>query len=250
MGPFSPSINARAPGERTKASFLAFPPRCWTKTAVEAKPSTRRISRTYNTLVELADGRVVTCDEEHDTDGPHPSWKLEEDKPSATSRGDLQVVLVHPQIPPNTGSIARTCAATCVPLHLVAPLGFDTSSKKLKRAGLDFWPYVIVKVHSSWEAFFSYFQSLDAPKRLVAFSKYGTVRYAEPDFEYRKGDWLLFGSETTGLPEEAHKAVRSSGGDTVKIPMEGTHVRCLNLSVSVGIGLYEAIRQLEYWPEG
>eukprot|EP00803_Ostreobium_quekettii_P006620 evm.model.scf_2824.1 EVM.evm.TU.scf_2824.1 scf_2824:1608-3586(+) len=116
---------------------------------------------------------------------------------------------------------------------------------RLKRAGLTFWPYVVVKVHPSWDAFHEHFVSLSAPKRLVAFSKYGSSGYAEPDFEYKQGDWLLFGSETSGLPEEVHAFVRSSGGQVVKIPMEETHVRCLNLSVSVGVGLYEAIRQLD-----
>ncbi|RDX66353.1 hypothetical protein CR513_54883 [Mucuna pruriens] len=140
----------------------------------------------------------------------------------------LQVVLVSPQIPGNTGCIARTCAATAVGLHLVGPLGFQVDDTKLKRAGLDYWPYVVVKVHDSWEDFRDYFR--------------------QQEFSYRKGDYLLFGSETSGLPPEALLDCKTEpfGGGTIKIPMVETYVRCLNLSVSVGIALYEASRQLNY----
>ncbi|CAI7845532.1 unnamed protein product, partial [Closterium sp. NIES-53] len=78
-------------------------------------------------------------------------------------------------IPGNTGSIARTCAATAVPLHLVKPLGFDITDSKLKRAGLDYWPYVVVNVHDTWGAFMEYFRQQPEPKRLIAFSKRGSV---------------------------------------------------------------------------
>ncbi|OWM78359.1 hypothetical protein CDL15_Pgr016083 [Punica granatum] len=115
----------------------------------------------------------------------------------------LQVVLVSPQIPGNTGCIARTCAASAVGLHLVG----------------------------------------EGEKRLLAFTKRGTQ-----EFSYRKGDWLVFGSETAGLPPEALLDCKSEayGGGTLRIPMVETYVRCLNLSVSVGIALYEACRQLNY----
>ncbi|GER45191.1 tRNA/rRNA methyltransferase [Striga asiatica] len=140
----------------------------------------------------------------------------------------LQVVLVSPQIPGNTGCIARTCAASNVKLHLVEPLGFQVDDAKLKRAGLDYWPYVVVKVHRSWSEFRDYFM--------------------KQEFKYRAGDWLVFGSETSGLPPEALTDCKGEllGGGTIRIPMVETYVRCLNLSVSAGIALYEASRQLDY----
>ncbi|KAK7401519.1 hypothetical protein VNO78_13065 [Psophocarpus tetragonolobus] len=158
----------------------------------------------------------------------------------------LQVVLVSPQIPGNTGCIARTCAASAVGLHLVGPLGFQVDDTKLKRAGLDYWPYVVVKIHDSWEDFRDYFRQQEGEKRLLAFTKRGTKIHS--DFSYRKGDYLLFGSETSGLPPEALLDCKTEpfGGGTIKIPMVETYVRCLNLSVSVGIALYEASRQLNY----
>ncbi|KAG6630217.1 putative tRNA (cytidine(34)-2'-O)-methyltransferase isoform X1 [Carya illinoinensis] len=158
----------------------------------------------------------------------------------------LQVVLVSPQIPGNTGCIARTCAASAVGLHLVGPLGFQVDDAKLKRAGLDYWPYVVVKVHGSWMEFRDYFRQQGGEKRLLAFTKRGTAIHS--DFSYRRGDYLIFGSETCGLPPEALLDCKSEtfGGGTIRIPMVETYVRCLNLSVSVGIALYEASRQLNY----
>ncbi|KAF6158624.1 hypothetical protein GIB67_040138 [Kingdonia uniflora] len=158
----------------------------------------------------------------------------------------LQVVLVSPQIPGNTGCIARTCAATAVGLHLVEPMGFQVVDAKLKRAGLDYWPYVVVKIHSSWAEFMEYFRQQDGEKRLLAFTKRGTSTHS--GFSYRKGDWLVFGSETSGLPPEALTDCKSGafGGGALRIPMVETYVRCLNLSVSVGIALFEASRQLNY----
>lgn len=158
----------------------------------------------------------------------------------------LQVVLVSPQIPGNTGCIARTCAASAVGLHLVEPLGYKVDDSKLKRAGLDYWPYVVVKIHASWSDFRDYFRQQDGRKRLLAFTKRGTSIHS--DFSYKRGDWLVFGSETCGLPPEAllDCSREGMGGGTIRIPMVDTYVRCLNLSVSVGIALYEASRQLNY----
>ncbi|KAF8022297.1 hypothetical protein BT93_G2446 [Corymbia citriodora subsp. variegata] len=158
----------------------------------------------------------------------------------------LQVVLVSPQIPGNTGCIARTCAASAIGLHLVGPLGFQVDDSKLKRAGLDYWPYVVVKVHNSWAEFRDYFRKQDGETRLLAFTKRGTDIHSE--FSYRKGDWLVFGSETSGLSNEVLLDCKNEtyGGGTLRIPMVDTYVRCLNLSVSVGIALYEACRQLNY----
>ncbi|CAB4268047.1 unnamed protein product [Prunus armeniaca] len=152
----------------------------------------------------------------------------------------LQVVLVSPQIPGNTGCIARTCAASAVGLHLVGPLGFKVDDAKLKRAGLDYWPYVVVKVHSSWAEFQDYFRQQEESLIILGL---GSL-----DFSYRRGDFLIFGSETSGLPPEVLQDCKSEtfGGGTIRIPMVETYVRCLNLSVSVGIALYEASRQLSY----
>ncbi|NJP09375.1 MAG: tRNA (cytidine(34)-2'-O)-methyltransferase [Leptolyngbyaceae cyanobacterium RU_5_1] len=148
----------------------------------------------------------------------------------------LKVVLVHPQIPPNTGNIARTCAATDTEIHLVGPLGFEISDRYLKRAGLDYWPYVNLTYHTSIEEFQAFCQNQTG--RWVGFSTSGKYSYIH--FKFQPGDWLLFGSEIVGLP----KAVLADCTETVHIPMSASGVRSLNLSVSVAVGLFEARRQL------
>lgn len=149
-----------------------------------------------------------------------------------------QVVLVHPQIPPNTGNIARTCAATGTPLHLVGPLGFEISDRYLKRAGLDYWPYVNLQYHQCLEDFQAYHRQRGG--RWVGFSASGDLSYLH--FQFQRGDWLLFGSETIGLPSTVLEACNA----TVYIPMSEPGVRSLNLSVSAAVGLFEARRQLGY----
>lgn len=149
-----------------------------------------------------------------------------------------QLVLVNPQIPPNTGNIARTCAATRTDLHLVGPLGFEITDRYLKRAGLDYWPYVSLKIHPSIAAFSEFRQQ--QPGRWVGFSVRGTT-CSHFDFQFQADDWLLFGSETQGLPAEILKQCAA----TVYIPMSEPGVRSLNLSVSAAIGLFEARRQLK-----
>ena len=154
----------------------------------------------------------------------------------AWQRPDLHLVLVNPQIPQNTGNAARTCAATAVALHLVGPLGFELDSAKLKRAGLDYWEWVAVAVHTDWAAFERHFDSVAGPKRMVAFSKLGRRHHASEGL-YRRGasNWAVFGAETTGLPPEACAAAERSGGAVAKIPMANyEHVRSLNLATSVG----------------
>ena len=148
----------------------------------------------------------------------------------------LRVVLVHPQIPPNTGNIARTCAATNTELHLVGPLGFEISDRYLKRAGLDYWPHVNLHYHASIEAFQELQQQEDG--RCIGFSTSGRCSYTK--FAFQPLDWLLFGSETQGLPAD----VLATCTETVHIPMTSQHVRSLNLSVSAAVGLFEAYRQL------
>lgn len=146
------------------------------------------------------------------------------------------VVLVNPQIPPNTGNIARTCAATGTQLHLVGPLGFEISDRYLKRAGLDYWPYVDLHTHPTLIDFQAYHQQQGG--RWIGFSTSGRSNYL--NFAFQKDDWLLFGSETTGLPPNILEAC----SETVFIPMSQPGVRSLNLSVSVAVGLFEARRQL------
>jgi len=147
-----------------------------------------------------------------------------------------RVVLVHPQIPPNTGNIARTCAATGTELHLVGPLGFEISDRYLKRAGLDYWNYVKLHYHPTYEDFRQYHSVF--PGRLLGFSTSGQCSYAQCG--YGTEDWLLFGAETTGLPPE----VLQDCDLVLRIPMAEAGVRSLNLSVSVAVGLFEAKRQL------
>ena len=148
-----------------------------------------------------------------------------------------QVVLVYPQIPPNTGNIARTCAATGTELHLVEPLGFKISDRYLKRAGLDYWPYVKLTCHHSWEDFEQFYQQQGGRK--IGFSTSGVCSYLK--FEFQADDWLLFGSETTGLSSE----ILANCSTTLRIPMIQSQVRSLNLSVSAALGLFEACRQLQ-----
>lgn len=150
----------------------------------------------------------------------------------------LRVVLINPQIPPNTGNIARTCAATRTELHLVGPLGFEISDRYLKRAGLDYWPYVKLMYHLTIDNFCAYKQKSGG--RTIGFTVRGSSSYVE--YSYQSGDWLLFGSETDGIPAD----LLNKCDDTVYIPMAEPGVRSLNLSVSVAIGLFEARRQLGF----
>lgn len=146
------------------------------------------------------------------------------------------IVLVEPKIPPNTGNVARTCAATQTPLHLVGPLGFELSDRYLKRAGLDYWPHVQLRYHQDIPAFHQHHQTQGG--RLLGFSVRGQHCYT--DFPFQPDDWLVFGSETDGLPKDFLDRCDA----TLYIPMDQSHVRSLNLSVSVGIALFECRRQL------
>ncbi len=148
------------------------------------------------------------------------------------------IVLVYPLIPQNTGNIARTCAATDTELHLVGPLGFEISDRYLKRAGLDYWPYVKLNYHNDLAEFKIYYQKKGG--RLIGFSKMGHFNYTK--FQYQTNDWLLFGSETNGLPKD----ILNYCSATLYIPMTQPKVRSLNLSVSAALGLFEARRQLGY----
>ena len=152
----------------------------------------------------------------------------------------MDIVLVEPQIPQNTGSIARTCAATDTPLHLVGPLGFEITEKAVRRAGLDYWPHVKLSQHKTWEEYLAAAQ----PERIWLFSKFGERLYTK--VEYGPNDALVFGSETKGLGQEFLRRYPSS--QILKIPIMTEYVRSLNLSNAVSIALYEAVRQLH--PDG
>jgi len=147
----------------------------------------------------------------------------------------MHVVLYQPEIPPNTGSVARLCAATLTPLHLIEPLGFKIDDKHLKRAGLDYWEFVDLRVHRSWEQFVQ----RNGAARLMYFSKKASHSYTKAC--YAEDAYLVFGPETRGLPEE-WLALHSDSA--YRIPMIGTGVRSLNLSNAVAIVLYEGLRQL------
>jgi tRNA (cytidine/uridine-2'-O-)-methyltransferase len=151
----------------------------------------------------------------------------------------LNLVLVHPQIPPNTGNVARTCAATKTPLHLIAPLGFEITDRYLKRAGLDYWPYVNLQIHASVDDFIA--SRTTNPGRWIGFSVRGSTA-SNYQFQFEPDDWLLFGSETQGLPTTILERCEA----IVYIPMMEPGVRSLNLSVSAAVGLFEARRQLGY----
>ena len=146
----------------------------------------------------------------------------------------MLIALVEPEIPQNTGSVARLCAATETPLHLVGKLGFSLEDRYLKRAGLDYWPFVDLNVHESWDAF----SAVATPRRLLGFSSHGEASYTA--LEIQDDDVLVFGSESRGLPA----TVRDELAPLHRIPMPGTGVRSLNLANAVSIVLYEGLRQL------
>ena len=148
----------------------------------------------------------------------------------------LHIVLVEPEIPQNCGNIARTCAATGSTLHLIKPLGFDISEKAVKRAGLDYWHLVDVRVYENLDDFFS----KNEVGQMWCLSTKAPRCYTEASFE--DGCYLFFGKETKGLPEDFLESHRES---YVRIPMRA-EARSLNLSNSVAITVYEALRQLEY----
>lgn len=147
----------------------------------------------------------------------------------------LQVALVEPEIPPNTGNIARLCAATFTPLHLVGKLGFRTDDKAVRRAGLDYWSEVDIHYHLNIEALYT---ALSGSRFLYFTTK---AERAYTSFQYAPGDCLVFGSETRGLPEEL---LHANWESCLTIPMPNQRVRSLNLATSAGIVLYEALRQV------
>ena len=151
----------------------------------------------------------------------------------------FHIVLVHPEIPPNTGNIIRLCANTGCHLHLIEPLGFNMEDKQMRRAGLDYHEYASVKRHADWQAF------LDAQQpnlqRLFAFTTKGQRSSFAPT--YQPGDYLVFGAETAGLPPPIRTSLPPA--QLVRLPMRPDQ-RSLNLSNSVAIAVYEAWRQNDF----
>ena len=149
----------------------------------------------------------------------------------------FHIVLVEPEIPQNAGNIARTCAATGTHLHMIRPLGFEVTDKYLKRAGLDYWNLVEISYYDS----FNELREKYPASRFFFFTT--KAKYRHSDVAFQDGDFLVFGKETKGLPESL---IFDNYDNAIRIPMKG-EVRSLNLSNSVAIVLYEALRQHEFY---
>ncbi|AXQ78127.1 tRNA (cytidine(34)-2'-O)-methyltransferase [Streptococcus chenjunshii] len=144
-------------------------------------------------------------------------------------------VLFEPQIPANTGNIARTCAATNTPLHIIRPMGFPVDDKKMKRAGLDYWDKLDITFYDSLEEFMDKCQGA-----VHLISKFAEKNYAEENYDDRQPHYFIFGREDKGLPEPF---MRAYAEQALRIPMNDEHVRSLNLSNAVCMVIYEALRQ-------
>ena len=148
----------------------------------------------------------------------------------------FHIVLVEPEIPQNAGNIARTCAATGCALHMIRPLGFEVSDKYLKRAGLDYWNLVDIRYYDS-------FAELKAAYPHATYYYFTTkARHRHSDVSFKDGDFFVFGKETKGLPEEL---LMDNEETCLRIPMRG-EARSLNLSNSVAVAVFEALRQTDY----
>lgn len=151
------------------------------------------------------------------------------------------IVLFEPLMPANTGNIARTTAGTDAILHLIEPLGFELDDKHVKRAGLDYWDHVQLVKHASLPDFL---ETLTEKDHLYLVSKFANMDYTQPDYAESQGDhYFLFGKETTGLPEVF---MRQNPEKAIRIPQDDTQIRSLNLSNTVAIVLYEALRQQSF----
>ncbi len=149
----------------------------------------------------------------------------------------LNIILYEPEIPPNTGNIIRLCANTGARLHLIEPLGFELDDRRLQRAGLDYHEWASLVRHSGWQPFIE----SEQPERLFAFTTRGSSNYSQ--ICYRRGDYLLFGPETRGLPETILNLFGPE--QKLRIPQQANS-RSLNLSNSVAVAVYEAWRQLDF----
>lgn len=154
----------------------------------------------------------------------------------------MDIVLYRPEIPPNTGNIARLAVCTGCPLHIVGKAAFSMDQAAVKRAGLDYWDQLQLHEHVSFEAFVSW--ATEQKRRVLAVTKFGQTKYS--DVAFHNDDAILFGNETAGLPSEVHDWIaKQSPHQLLRIPM-GQTCRSLNLSNAVSIVTYEALRQLDY----
>ena len=149
----------------------------------------------------------------------------------------FNIVLVHPDIPGNTGSIGRTCVALNLRLILIKPLGFDLDEKSVRRAGLDYWKHVDLKIYDNFDEYLQ----VENPQQLFFFSK--TVKQNYYQAKYTKDCHLIFGSETKGLPKPIMEKYQSH---IYSLPMFSEHIRSLNLSNAATAVAYEALRQIDY----
>lgn len=149
----------------------------------------------------------------------------------------LNIALYRPEIPPNTGNIARLCVGIKANLHIIGKPSFDISEKAVRRAGLDYWEHLSLTLHSDWEAFMG---TVMNPGRVFLVTKFGKTLYT--DQSYVDNDYFVFGRETTGLPEEIRNKFTDS--NQIHIPMS-PECRSLNLSNAVAVVAYEAVRQLK-----
>jgi len=158
----------------------------------------------------------------------------------------IQVALVEPEIPPNTGNVGRLCVATGSCLHLVGRLGFQIDDKSLRRAGMDYWDHLKLRRHATFADLEAFLGQGGSPGRLICFSTKASRSYSA--IRYQPGDCLVFGSEGRGLAPEI---LARHGEHAVTLPMpgggNGAMVRSLNLATTVAVGLYEALRQIHGW---
>lgn len=150
---------------------------------------------------------------------------------------NLNIVLVEPEIPQNTGNIARSCVLTRSTLHLVKPLGFSTDDRQLKRAGLDYWPYLDVKYYENLDELYSLYPDCTYYYATTKAKKWYS------DIKYKQGDFLVFGKETAGLPRDL---IQKKYESCIRVPMVKESTRSLNLANSVNIIMFEALRQMNF----
>ncbi|EGO87490.1 tRNA (uridine(34)/cytosine(34)/5-carboxymethylaminomethyluridine(34)-2'-O)-methyltransferase TrmL [Clostridium botulinum C] len=151
---------------------------------------------------------------------------------------NLNIVLFEPEIPQNTGNIGRTCVLTNSKLHLIKPLGFNIDDKSVKRAGLDYWPYLKLEIHESFDDMIRKY-----PDANIYLSTTKEAKYHHDEVNYKEGDFIVFGRESSGLPDYIRDRYIEN---RIRVPMIKTTMRSLNLSNTVSIVVYEALRQLGF----
>ena len=152
-----------------------------------------------------------------------------------------RVVLVEPLNPENTGNISRTCVGTESELHLVQPLGFEITESRVKRAGLDYWNHLALDIHENFDAFAQHVSRTSSSERIFFIETWGEASLHDTSFQ--RGDWLVFGKETTGLTREQVESIAGGASRVLKLPMPG-EIRSLNLSNAVAISVFEVLRQV------